>query len=88
MLFVCALAFQAPVSKTIWYEAHHAEGSVIAWLAILLNLHLVTPLACLLLGFYVAGVRIWDPKAWLLLVVLVSFSLVADGSDRRDPVMQ
>ena len=32
--------------------------------------------------------RIWDPKAWLLLGVLFSFSLVTDGTDRIDPVMQ
>jgi sigma-B regulation protein RsbU (phosphoserine phosphatase) len=87
-LFVCALAFQATVSKTIWSEAQQAGGSVIPWLAILVNLHLVTPLACLLLGFYVASVRISDPKAWLLLAVLISFSVVSDGSDRSDPVMQ
>ncbi len=88
VLFVCTVAFQTTVSKTIWYEAQHAGGSVIPWLAILLNLHLIRPVACLLLGFFVASVRIWDPEAWLLVAVLVGFSLVVDGSDRRDPVMQ
>lgn len=61
---------------------------MVAWLALLVNLHVVTPLACLLLGFYVAAVRIWDPKAWLLLAVLACFSVTADGTDRVDPVMQ
>lgn len=86
--FCCALAFQATVSATIWRDAQTAGGSVLVWLAILLNLHAITPFACLLLGFYVAGVRIWDPKAWLLLALLVCFSLAADGLDRQDPVMQ
>ncbi len=91
-LFVCALAFQATISvealKSIWSEAHHFKSSVLPSWAILLNLHLVTPLACLLLGFYVASVRIWDPKAWLLLAVLVTFSVVSDGSNRIDEVMR
>jgi len=86
-LLAGALAFQATVSATIWSDAQHLGGSV-EWFAILTNLHLITPLACLLLGFYVASVRIWDPKAWLLFAVLISFSLVSDGLDRRDPVME
>ncbi|HEY3940526.1 MAG TPA: SpoIIE family protein phosphatase [Bryobacteraceae bacterium] len=50
-------------------------------------LSVLTPLACLLLGFYVAAVRAWDLRAWLLLAVLVSFSLVAAGSDTHDKIM-
>lgn len=92
LLFLCALAFQATISadalKSIWSEAHHFQSSALPSWAILLNLHLVTPLACLLLGFYVASVRIWDPKAWLLLAVLVTFSVVSDGSNRIDEVMR
>ncbi len=74
--------------KSIWSEAHHFQSFLLPSWAILLNLHLVTPLACLLLGFYVASVRIWDPKAWLLLAVLGSFSVVSDGSNRIDEVMR
>lgn len=91
VLFLCALAFQAAISvealKSIWSEAHHFQSSVLPSWALLFNLHVVTPVACLLLGFYVASVRIWDPKAWLLLAVLVTFSVVSDGSNRIDEVM-
>ncbi len=51
------------------------------------NLHVLTPLACLFLGFFVASGRVWDARAWLLLAVLVSFSVVSDGSNRVDQVM-
>ncbi len=50
-------------------------------------LHVFTALACLVLGFYVTFVRIEDLRAWLLLAVLVSFSINADGSDLRDRIM-
>ena len=87
ILFAGTLAFQATVVATIGSEVQRSGRSPIADWALLLNLHLVTPLACLLLGFYVAAVRIWDRKAWLLLAVLVSFSLVSSGSDVHDKVM-
>ncbi len=49
--------------------------------------HVLAPLAALFLGFYVARVRIWDSRAWLLLAVLISFSVDSDGSNRHDEVM-
>ncbi len=91
VLLAIALAFQLSVSmpdlRTMWQQAHHFEWSMLASCGLLLNLHVATPFACLLLGFYVAAVRVWDPKAWLLLAVLVSFSVTSDGSNRRDEVM-
>jgi phosphoserine phosphatase RsbU/P len=41
-------------------------------------LGLATPIFCLLLGFWVAAVRPHDPLAWLLLLLMVSFSQLAD----------
>ena len=91
VLFAIAMAFQLSVSvpdlKTIWQQAHHFEWSTLSSWALVLNLHFATPFACLLLGFYVAAVRVWDRKAWLLLAVLVSFSVTSDGSNRRDEAM-
>jgi sigma-B regulation protein RsbU (phosphoserine phosphatase) len=37
----------------------------------------VLPVVCIALGFWVAAVRIGDPSAWLLLVLLLSFSAVS-----------
>jgi phosphoserine phosphatase RsbU/P len=88
LLFAGAVAFQLTVSGMIWKDSHDAHGAM-QWntFASLLNLQLITPFACLILGFYVAAVRIWDPKAWLLMGVLLSFSLVSDGTDVHDRVM-
>ena len=91
-LFVCALAFQISVSfhdvKGLWADAHNFHLAMLKNWALLVNLHFVTPFACLLLGFYVAAVRIWDARAWLMLAVLITFSVVCDGSNRIDEVMQ
>lgn len=71
----------------LWSQWQHSDSSVIANSALILMLSVLTPLACLLLGFYVAAARAWDLRAWLLLAVLVSFSLVAAGSDTHDQIM-
>ncbi len=90
-LFFCAVAFQATVSipalKAVWADAQHFHLHMLRDWSLNLNLHFVTPLACLLLGFYVVSVRIWDARAWLLLAVLLSFSIVSDGSNKIDEVM-
>ncbi len=92
VLFAGSIGFQSALSlddiKQVWSDSRHFDWSMLSSWAILLNLHIVTPVACLLLGFYVAGVRAWDPKAWLLLAVLLTFSVVSDGSDRMDHVMR
>ncbi len=90
--FAGSFAFQVQISisnlHSVWLDAQHFQPSMLRSWAILLNLHVLTPVACLVLGFYVAAVRMCDPKAWLLLAVLVSFSLVSDGSNVHDEVME
>ena len=43
---------------------------------------LAMPYLCLALGFWVAAVRIHDPRAWLLLVLLLSLAEFASGESR------
>ncbi len=92
ILFAVAVAFQAaiavPEMKSLWPDVSHFQLDMLHVWVIMLNLHVLTPIACLLLGFYVAAVRAYDSKAWLLLAVLVSFSLISDGSDIHDSVMR
>jgi sigma-B regulation protein RsbU (phosphoserine phosphatase) len=89
---VGTVAFQTAVSwadlAQIWSEAHRFEPGMLARWAIVLSMHVVTPFACLLLGFYVAKARIWDAKAWLMLALLISFSVASDGSNKTDEAMQ
>ena len=91
ILFAIAVTFQTAISlpemKSLWPDAGHFQWDMLHIWVIMLNLHVLTPTACLLLGFYVATVRAYDSKAWLLLAVLVSFSLISDGSDVHDSVM-
>jgi len=42
----------------------------------------IIPLFCVLLGFWVAAVRIRDPRAWILLVLLNSFAELNGGLGR------
>jgi sigma-B regulation protein RsbU (phosphoserine phosphatase) len=52
-----------------------ASGSLVFALSVV-----ALPLACIALGFWVAAVRIDDPSAWLLLVLLLSFpSYIGSG---------
>jgi sigma-B regulation protein RsbU (phosphoserine phosphatase) len=92
ILFAIAVAFQVAISlpemASLWPDVSHFRLDMLHVWVIMLNLHVLTPAACLLLGFYVAAVRAYDSKAWLLLAVLVSFSLISDGSDVHDRVMQ
>lgn len=50
------------------------------WLFVIV-LSITTPTFCLLLGFFVAGLRPRDPLAWLLLGLMLSFGQVLLGSD-------
>ena len=53
--------------------------------AFVFSLHVLLPLACALLGFWVAFVRPRDPLAWLLLAFLLSFGqLFTLGSENMD----
>ena len=71
----------------MWADARHFRPAMLGNWAVTLNLQFLTPFACLLLGFYVAAVRIWDKRAWLLLALLISFSLLSDGTNYPDDVM-
>ena len=42
--------------------------------AVLVVFYVVLPLFCLALGFWVVGIRLHDLRAWLLLIVLLSFA--------------
>jgi sigma-B regulation protein RsbU (phosphoserine phosphatase) len=91
ILFLIAASFQI----ALW--AHElpellAEPDPLAALfttkwALVVILHIFTPIASLFLGFYVALVRIEDHRAWLLLAVLVTFSINANGGDVHDHIM-
>src|SRR5262249_33042030 len=91
ILVAIAFLFQAAISlhevSSFWSDTRHFDPEMLRSWAIALNLHILTPIACLILGFYVATARPFDPKAWLLLAVLLSFSLVSCGSDIHDHVM-
>ena len=90
-LLIGALLFQIAVwvhyGRVMWADAGHFRPAMLGNWALTLNLVFVTPFACLLLGFYVAAVRIWDLRAWLLLALLISFSLLSDGTNYPDDVM-
>jgi len=91
ILIAIAFLFQAAISlhevESFWSDARQFDPDMLRSWAIALNLHILTPIACLILGFYVAAARPFDPKAWLLLAVLLSFSLVSCGSDVHDHIM-
>ncbi len=90
-LFIGAIAFQSVVSaealQHIWSEGQHFRPEMLTSWDLEFFGHVLTPLACLLLGFYVARLRILDGRAWLLLAVLISFSLESDGANRHDEIM-
>ncbi|MGA8027090.1 MAG: GAF domain-containing protein [Bryobacteraceae bacterium] len=91
ILFAGSITFQFVLSaealQHIWSAGRHFRPDMLTWWDLEFFGHVLTPIACLLLGFYVAGVRIWDGRAWLLLAVLISFSLQADGANTHDEVM-
>ncbi|MDQ2710760.1 MAG: SpoIIE family protein phosphatase [Acidobacteriota bacterium] len=91
LLFLIAFSFQAALWKQDLSDLLKHRDPVATlftanWIIVLI-LHFFTPVACLVLGFYVAFVRIENRRAWLLLAVLITFSINADGSDVHDPIM-
>jgi hypothetical protein len=92
VLFVGAVAFQLVVSgeavQKVWSEGQHFRTEMITSWTLEVFGHILAPFASLFLGFYVARVRIWDARAWLLLAVLISFSLNVDGANRHDEIMR
>ena len=91
LLFVGTVAFQLAISwrsiEIIWLQTAIISPDTITSWDIELIAHVLTPFACLILGFYVAWIRIEDHRGWLLLAVLISFSLEADGANRNDEVL-
>ena len=91
VLFIGSFAFQVVLSaeaiQLIWSQGQHFSLKMLTSLDLEFSAHVLTPFACLTLAFYVTAVRIWDGRAWLLLAVLISFSIQSDGSDRHDAVM-
>ena len=70
VLVAIAFLFQAAISlhevESFWSDVRQFDPDMLRSWAIALNLHILTPIACLILGFYVAAARPFDPKAWLL----------------------
>lgn len=56
-------------------QPENAQAAAVSWSLVLF---IVIPLFCLVLGFWVAVVRIRDPLAWLLLALMLGFAGVAD----------
>ncbi|HEY1948847.1 MAG TPA: SpoIIE family protein phosphatase [Bryobacteraceae bacterium] len=90
VLFLIALSFQTAIWSDDFSEFLAQPDTIAALFTarwdILLILHFFTAFTALLLGFYVALVRIEDHRAWLLLAVLITFSIFANGSDVRDHI--
>ncbi len=91
ILFVGVFAFQCALSaealRIIWSAGKHFKPAMLTEWDLELFGHMLAPFAALLLGFYVVRVRIFDGRAWLLLAVLISFAINADGSNKQDAVM-
>jgi sigma-B regulation protein RsbU (phosphoserine phosphatase) len=91
LLAIGSVAFQLVSSRDavrqIWSESQHFSSATLTAWALLFFGHVLTPFACLFLGFYVASIRFWDRRAWLLLAVLISFSVSANGANVHDEVM-
>jgi phosphoserine phosphatase RsbU/P len=90
-LLVIAFSFQIAISSAVvasWLRLINPSAALIqgSWPTVF-TLQVVTPFLCLLFGFYVAAVRIDDRRAWLLLAVLIAFSIAVDGGDVHDSVM-
>ena len=91
VLFIGSFAFQVVLSaeaiQLIWSQGQQFTPQILnSWGYVVFG-HVLTPFASLFLAFYVAGVRIWDIRAWLLLTVLISFSLQSNGANRHDELM-
>ena len=87
--FGIALAFQITVSVRALAEIlMHTTGAGPHVFAYVVVPKIVNPFACILLGFYVAAVRIDDLRAWLMLGLLWSFSINTDGLNWPDEAMR
>jgi phosphoserine phosphatase RsbU/P len=91
-IFLGSVAFQAVISAEVFHhisaDSRHFDPAMLRSWDLGLIAHVLTPFLCLLLGFYVAGVRIRDGRAWLLLAILTSFSVMVDGANKQEEAMQ
>ena len=91
-MFLGSVAFQTVISAEvfhhIWADSRHFNPSMLRSWDLEFIAHVLTPFLCLLLGFYVAGMRIRDGRAWLLLAILTSFSVMVDGANKQEEAMQ
>lgn len=61
------------VSMTVSASGPRGPTLAIPWLLV------VMPVFCIILGFWVAAVRIRDPQAWLLLAMMLSFAVFGNA---------
>ncbi|MGC9946109.1 MAG: GAF domain-containing SpoIIE family protein phosphatase [Bryobacteraceae bacterium] len=61
-----------------------APAAISEWLRDI-AVHLVFPLFCLVLGFWVAAARPQDGNAWLLLAIMISLEFLIPMSSSREP---
>lgn len=61
------------VSMTVSASGPRGPTLAIPWLLV------VMPVFCIILGFWVAAVRIRDPQAWLLLALMLSFAVFGNA---------
>jgi signal transduction histidine kinase/ActR/RegA family two-component response regulator len=88
---------QARPSSTLTLIVRHPEGTkskaqiilrgrhTVDHLIVPILIEIVVPIFCLLLAFWVAALRSYDPRAWLLLALLTSFSLLVVESGWHGP---
>lgn len=61
------------VSMTVSASGPRGPTLAVPWLLV------VMPVFCIILGFWVAAVRIRDPQAWLLLALMLSFAVFGNA---------
>jgi sigma-B regulation protein RsbU (phosphoserine phosphatase) len=59
-------------------EMHAGFSEAIGW-TLVVALNVILPVSCLLVGFYIAFARPFDPRAWIAMAMLASFGQVAGG---------
>jgi hypothetical protein len=85
--FMCYIvAATAQTVTALWLHPPGWHAAAPDWILRFI-LQVITPLLCLSLEFYAAHERPWDRRAWLLLLLLISYPLFVIGTDKINPVM-
>jgi sigma-B regulation protein RsbU (phosphoserine phosphatase) len=71
-----------PFTATIVLEPMRTAPLRVSEIATIALVNMVLPIVCTLLGFWVAAVRVRDPRAWVLLFLMLSLAEFAGGSFR------